>query len=102
MSKEAHMNRLLLLALIAFGLGTAPSLAQSQQPYAGLEGRSIKALSEQQIADLRAMKAEAIPLGERLIAQEADLDKQFATPSFAAIRAGCSIRTDGISELVHA
>lgn len=26
-----------------------------------------------------AMKAEAIPLGERLIAQEADLDRQFAT-----------------------
>ena len=137
------MNRLLILLLIAF----APAaLAQSQQPYAGLEGRSIKALSEQQIADLRAgrgmglalaaelngypgplhvlefandldltsqqrakvqelfaaMKAEAIPLGERLIAQEVDLDKQFATPSFAAIRAGCSIRTDGISELVHA
>jgi Spy/CpxP family protein refolding chaperone len=117
------MNRLLLLALIALALGTAPALAQPQQPYAGLEGRAIKALSEQQIADLRAgrgmglalaaelngypgpmhvlelsesldlsdrqrakmqelftaMKAEAIPLGERLIAQEADLDKQFAT-----------------------
>ena len=101
-SKEAHMNRLLLWVLIALALGTVPSVGQSQQPYAGLEGRSIKALSEQQIADLRAMKAEAIPLGERLIAQEADLDKQFATPSFAAIRAGCSIRTDGISELVHA
>ena len=45
------MNRLLILLLIAF----APAaLAQSQQPYAGLEGRAIKALSEQQIADLRA------------------------------------------------
>ena len=122
----------------AFGLdrtraGDSPSLAQSQQPYAGLEARSIKALSEQQIADLRAgrgmglalaaelngypgpmhvlemadaldlsgqqrakmqelfaaMKAEAIPLGERLIAQEAELDKAFAAktvtpPSLAA------------------
>jgi hypothetical protein len=112
------MNPLLLLMLIVF----APAaLAQSQQPYAGLEGRSIKALSEQQIADLRAgrgmglalaaelngypgpmhvleladaldlsgrqrakmqelfaaMKAEAIPLGEKLIAQEAELDKAF-------------------------
>jgi hypothetical protein len=37
MSKEAHMNRLLLLALIALALGNAPALAQSQQPYAGLE-----------------------------------------------------------------
>ena len=116
------MNRHLLLVLIALALGTAPSLAQSQQPYAGLEARSIKALSEQQIADLRAgrgmglalaaelngypgpmhvlemadaldlssqqrakmqelfaaMKAEALPLGERLIAQEAELDKAFA------------------------
>ena len=96
------MSPHLLSVLVAFALAAGPSLAQSPQPYAGLEGRSIKALSEQQIADLRAMKAEAIPLGERLIAQEADLDKQFATPSFAAIRAGCSIRTDGISELVHA
>ena len=114
------MNRLLILLLVAF----APAaLAQSQQPYAGLEGRPIKALSEQQIADLRAgrgmglalaaelngypgpmhvleladalhlsgqqrakmqelfaaMKAEAIPLGERLIAQEADLDDSFAS-----------------------
>jgi Spy/CpxP family protein refolding chaperone len=119
------MNRLSLLVLIAF----APAaLAQSQQPYAGLEGRSIKALSEQQIADLRAgrgmglalaaelngypgpmhvleladaldlsgqqrakiqelfaaMKAEAIPLGERLIAQEADLDKAFAGKTITA------------------
>jgi len=100
-----------LLASIAFA---PPALAQSHQPYAGLQARSIKALSEQQIADLRAgrgmglalaaelngypgpmhvletadaldlsgqqrtkmqelfaaMKAEAIPLGERLITQE--------------------------------
>jgi Spy/CpxP family protein refolding chaperone len=116
------MNARLILVLIAFALAAGPSLAQSHQPYAGLEGRSIKALSEQQIADLRAgrgmglalaaelngypgpmhvlemadaldlssqqrakmqelftaMKAEAIPLGERLIAQEAELDKAFA------------------------
>jgi hypothetical protein len=123
------MNRLLLWVLIALTVGTAPSLGQSQQPYAGLEGRSIKALSEQQIADLRAsrgmglalaaelngypgpmhvleladsldlsdqqraktqelftaMKAEAIPLGERLIAQEADLDKQFANKTITPV-----------------
>ena len=122
------MNRHLLLVLIALALGTAPSLAQSQQPYAGLEARSIKALSEQQIADLRAgrgmglalaaelngypgpmhvlemadaldlsgqqrakmqelfaaTKAEAIPLGERLIAQEAELDKAFANKTITA------------------
>jgi hypothetical protein len=117
------MNRLLIWGALAFALAAGPALAQSQQPYAGLEGRSIKALSEQQIADLRAgrgmglalvaelngypgpihvlelahslelsdqqrakmqelfaaMKAEAVPLGDRLIAQEAELDKQFAS-----------------------
>jgi len=95
----------------------------AQTPYAGMQGRSIKALSDQQISDLGAgrgmglalaaelngypgpshvleladklglsadqragmqrlfdsMKAEAMPLGAKLIEQEADLDKQFAT-----------------------
>jgi Spy/CpxP family protein refolding chaperone len=103
-----------------------PSVAAAQhvppQPYAGLQARPIKALSPEQIADLRAgrgmglalpaelngypgpvhvlalagplgltseqrlrtekliaaMKAEAIPLGERLIADEAALDRLFA------------------------
>ena len=120
--REKRMNRRLLLASVAFALASVTALAQAQQPYAGLEARVIKALSEQQIADLRAgrgmglalaaelngypgpmhvlelanslglseeqrgkleellaaMKAEAIPLGERLIAQEVDLDRQFA------------------------
>jgi hypothetical protein len=102
--------------LLAFGSAVA------QTPYAGLQTRSIKALSDQQIADLRAgrgmglalaaelngypgpshlleladklglsdaqrssarnmfeaMKAETIPIGERLIAQEAALDRLFA------------------------
>jgi len=125
-----------LLALIAF----APAkLAQSQQPYAGLEGRSIKALSEQQVADLRAgrgmglalaaelngypgpmhalemadaldlsgqqrakmqelfaiMKAEAIPLGERLIAQEAELDKAFANKTITAATLATSTEAIG-------
>jgi len=96
--------------------------AHAQQPYSGLEARPIKALSEQQITDLKqgrgmglalaaelngypgpshilelagalrltdaqkqrvdslftAMKAEAIPLGEQLIAAEAALDQLFA------------------------
>src|ERR1700730_564401 len=99
------------------------SAANAQTPYAGMQTRPIKALSEQQIADLRAgrgmglalaaelnghpgpshvleladklqlsadqrasiqrlfdsMKAEALPLGSKLIEQEAELDKQFAT-----------------------
>src|SRR3979411_2420226 len=96
--------------------------ANAQTPYAGMQTRPIKALSEQQMADRRAgrgmglalaaelngypgpvhvleladklnlsadqrasiqrlfdaMKAEAEPLGSKLIEQEADLDKQFA------------------------
>jgi hypothetical protein len=95
----------------------------AQTPYAGMQMRSIKALSEQQVSDLNAgrgmglalaaelngypgpahvleladklelsadqrdriktlfdsMKAEALPLGSKLIEQEAALDKQFAT-----------------------
>jgi hypothetical protein len=94
-------------------------------PYAGLQERQIKALSSQQIDDLRAgrgmglalaaelngypgplhvleladtlqlsepqrtetkrlfeaMKAETIPIGERIIADEAALDRQFADKS---------------------
>jgi Spy/CpxP family protein refolding chaperone len=134
--KRQNMNRLLILLLIAF----APAaLAQSQQPYAGLEGRSIKALSEQQIADLRAgrgmglalaaelngypgpmhvlemadaldlsgqqrarmqelfaaMKAEALLLGERLIAQEADLDSKFANKTITPASLAASTEAIG-------
>jgi Spy/CpxP family protein refolding chaperone len=130
------MNRILILVLVAFA---SAALAQSHQPYAGLEGRSIKALSEQQIADLRAgrgmglalaaelngypgpmhaleladaldlsdrqrakmqelfaaMKAEAIPLGERLIGQEAELDKAFADKTITAASLAASTETIG-------
>jgi Spy/CpxP family protein refolding chaperone len=98
------------------------AFAQESQPYAGWQARPIKALSEQDIADLRAgegmglalaaelngypgprhvidlsaplqltdaqraevaalfaaMQAEAVPLGEKLIAAEADLERLFA------------------------
>jgi hypothetical protein len=102
---------------------TSVAAADAQTPYAGMQARPIKALSEQQVADLGAgrgmglalaaelngypgpshlleladklnlstdqraaiqrlfdsMKAEAIPLGSKLIEQESDLDKQFAS-----------------------
>jgi Spy/CpxP family protein refolding chaperone len=101
---------------------SSPVLAQSAQPYSGMQSRPIKALSDQQVADLRAgrgmglalaaelngypgpihaielsdqlgltseqlsslkamfdaMKAETIPIGENLIAQEEELDRLFA------------------------
>ncbi len=107
-----------LIASVAF-----ITSAHAQTPYAGMQTRPIKALSEQQIADLGAgrgmglalaaelngypgpshvleladklelsaeqranaqrlfdfMKAEAMPMGAKLIEQEAELDKQFST-----------------------
>src|SRR6516164_2487361 len=112
------MHRIAILITI---LG-ASTTALAQMPYAGIQTRQIKALSDQQIADLKsgrgvglalaaelngypgpahvleladkldltpdqrakvqslfdAVKAEAVPLGSRLIEQEADLDRQFA------------------------
>jgi hypothetical protein len=57
------MNRVLILFLVAF---VPAALAQSQQPYAGLAGRSIKALSEQQIADLQAGRGMGLALAAEL------------------------------------
>ena len=102
-----------LLALLA-----APALAQQHKhkhgPYAGMQQRSVKALNEQQIADLRAgkgmglalaaelnlsaeqrrrvqqlyeaMKAEAIAAGEKLIESERALDQEFATQKMTEAR----------------
>lgn len=115
-----------VLSLVAASL--VSSLALAQTPYAGLQDRPIKALSEQQIADLNAgrgmglalpaelngypgpahvielsdklqltpeqlsrmqamfaaMKAEAIPLGRRLIEQERELERQFSAKAVTA------------------
>jgi hypothetical protein len=120
----------LATAFLAFVAMATPSLAQhqhGQSPYAGMQQRPVKALSDQQLADLRAgrgmglalagelngypgpshvleladqlqltteqrqriqqlfdaMKAEAIPVGERLIAQESALDREFAEKKIA-------------------
>ncbi len=112
------------LGLVALLSGTA--LAQS--PYAGMQSRAIKALSNEQVADLKAgrgmglalpaelngypgpshvleladklelsadqkdrikqlfdsMKAESVPLGEKLLAQEIALNQQFAERTVTA------------------
>jgi Spy/CpxP family protein refolding chaperone len=117
------MKRFALVTSIVLSLFPATCFAQASSPYAGFESRAIKALSDQQISDLRAglglslalaaelngypgprhtlefadgmgltdvqrakvselfsaMKAESIAIGETLIAQEADLDRQFAS-----------------------
>jgi hypothetical protein len=90
--------------------------AQSARPYAGMQARAIKALSAEQIADpgprhvlelgeqlglsdqqradvqrlFEAMTAEAIPLGEKLIAQEAELDALFARGVVTATSLGAA------------
>lgn len=112
-----------LMILLAFAALPSAALAQHHQPYAGMDQRAIKALSAEQLADLKAgrgmglalpaelngypgpshvlehadalaltaeqrkqtkalfdaMKAEAVPVGERLIEQEATLDRLFST-----------------------
>jgi hypothetical protein len=123
--------------------------ASAQTPYTGMQTRSIKALSDQQIADLGAgrgmglalaaelngypgpshvleladrlelsaeqkasvqqlfdaMKAEAVPLGTRLIEQEADLDKQFAdrtmTPESLKVSTAAVAATQGMLRETH-
>lgn len=122
------ITRSTLVALL-LTFSSAPALAQHQHqhapaasPYAGLEKRSVKALSDEEVADLKAgrgmgsalaaelngypgpshvlelgeplgltnaqrirmqalfeaMKGETILIGERLIEQESDLERQFA------------------------
>jgi hypothetical protein len=122
LEEETKFMRSLVLAII---LSSAASVTFAQSPYVGMQTRSIKALSEQQIADLKAgrgmglalpaelngypgpahvlelsdqlglsteqkarvqslfdsMKAEAVPLGAKLLEQEAALDQQFASRS---------------------
>ncbi len=127
------------LAGAALILSLVTASAQSQQPYAGLQARPIKALSEQQIGDLRAgrgmslalaaelngypgpmhvlehsnalglseaqrakmqeliaaMKAEAVPIGEQLIAQETRLDRQFADKTITPASLAASLQEIG-------
>lgn len=128
------MIRTLLLTALLLLAANAQAQAPAASPYAGFEERPIKALSAQQISDLKAgrgmglalaaelngfpgplhvlelaakleltdeqqakveqlfadMKAEAVPIGERLIGQEGDLDRQFAsrTVTPASLAAG--------------
>lgn len=127
--------RMAALALALAGIASVP-LAQTHQPYAGLQARPVKALSDQQIADLKAgrgmglalaaelngypgpmhvlelatplglsddqrakvaalfdaMKREAVALGERLIAAETSLDRQFADKTVTASSLGEATR----------
>jgi Spy/CpxP family protein refolding chaperone len=134
------MIRIVFLVLAA--LAAAGPAAGQQRPYAGLEQRAVKALSAEQIADLKAgrgmglalaaelngypgplhvielgreldlsqaqrdrvqalleaMKAEAVPLGERVIAQEAALDRAFAQRTITAERLAAATAEIGATQ----
>jgi hypothetical protein len=137
------------LAFVTTVLAASPAWAQSPQPYAGMQERPIKALSADQIADLKAgrgmglalpaelngypgpvhvlehadamqltpqqrertralyeaMKAETIPLGHRLIAEESELDRAFAgrkiTAASLAEKTAAIGRTQGALRAAH-
>ena len=55
-----------LLALIGLSLASAASLAASDRPYAGMEQRPIKALSDQDIGELRAGRGMGLALPAEL------------------------------------
>jgi hypothetical protein len=80
------------------GLAKAAELNGYPGPMHVLELADSLGLSDQQRAKVQelfaAMKAEAIPLGEKLIAQEADLDRQFANKTITP--ASLAASTDAI------
>lgn len=55
---------LAMLATLTFGIGLAA--AQAPQPYAGMQARPIKALSDQQIADLKSGRGMGLALAAEL------------------------------------
>jgi Spy/CpxP family protein refolding chaperone len=137
-----------LLILLA-GPGVAQQHQHGHSPYAGLQQRGVKALSDQQLGDLQAgrgmglalaaelngypgplhvleladrlqlssdqaqrvrglyeaMKSEAIAVGEKLIAAELELDRQFAerkiTPAVLASLAAQIGERQGELQAVH-
>jgi Spy/CpxP family protein refolding chaperone len=133
------MRRMILGMLFALAACASAQAQQPASPYAGYQERPIKALSEQQLADLRAgrgmglalvaelngypgpvhvlelaaslgltpeqrtrtqalfeaMKAETVPLGERLIALEAALDRLFATKTVDGASLAASVGAIG-------
>ena len=58
------MKRIAMTVVLVLIAGSA--LAQSHQPYAGLQSRPVKALSDQQIADLRAGRGMTMALPAEL------------------------------------
>jgi Spy/CpxP family protein refolding chaperone len=136
------MTRLILITAIAAALAPISCFAQSRSPYAGFETRTIKALSAQQIGELRSglgmslalaaelngypgprhtlefakqldlseaqhakvqelfatMTAERVVIGEKLIAEEAELDRRFAQKTITAAGLVASTQAIGATQ----
>ena len=58
--------KILLSAVLAFGLAALPAAAKTQSPYAGWQARDIKALSAQEIDDLRSGRGMSLALAAEL------------------------------------
>ena len=149
MTRAIVFSTVAAIAIVWLSSAGLSQTARPHQPYAGLQERAIKALSDQEIADLRAgrgmglalpaelngypgplhvlehadamglsptqrertkalyeaMKAEAVPLGERLIEQEADLDRLFAAgaaqPATLEAATGAIGTTQGALRAAH-
>jgi hypothetical protein len=63
------MKNILSIAACALAVLTAlssPAMTQSSQPYSGMQSRPIKALSDQQVADLKAGRGMGLALAAEL------------------------------------
>ena len=81
------------------GLALAAELNGYPGPAHVLELADRHALSDEQRAKVQAlfdaMKSEAVPIGERLIAEEAELDRQFADKTMTPARLEASTAAIG-------
>lgn len=136
------MARLFVLFSIALTLAAGTSRAQHAQPYAEMETRPLKAISDEQLGDLKAgrgmglalaaelngypgpkhvlelqkelklttaqrlraqqlfdqMQAEAVPLGQKLIAAETDLDRLFSDRTISPASLTATTATIGATQ----
>jgi hypothetical protein len=100
---ETNMKRMMMIAAFALACGAEAThaFAETAQPYAGMQTRPLKALSAEQIADLRAGRGMGLALAAELngypgpshvleLARELDLSEAQRTrvqELFAAMKA---------------
>src|SRR5581483_11576530 len=139
------MTRAIIILGAVLFLAAGSLQAQNAQPYAGMQARPLKALSDEQLADLTAgrgmglalaaelngypgpkhvlelatrlnlteaqrqrtqqlydaMTAEAIPLGQQLIAAETELDRQFSRRTITPASLASATATIGAAQVKY-